>query len=60
MTTAIARDRNLEELKLKQIHLQTINETDDIYDDYATHVLGIETFKMTENQYRSALNGLPL
>lgn len=56
----IARDKNIDEIKYNLFHLQLLKESDRIYDSYSTHVLGIEIFLMTEQEYRSALNGMPM
>jgi hypothetical protein len=60
ITLNIARDKNLDDIKYNLIHLQKLKDTEAIYDDYSVHILGIDNFKMTENEYRNAINGLPL
>ena len=56
----ISRDKSIDDFKFKLVHLQNYQNNSSIYDHYATHVLGIECYKMTENEYRDALVGMPL
>ena len=56
----ISRDRSLEEIKYPFTNLNLLRKSEKLYSHYATHVLSIDAYRMTETQYRSALTGLPL
>lgn len=56
----ISRDKNLDDIKYKPIHLIALSETEQLYDSYAVHTLGVDNYKMTDAEYRNALNGLPI
>ena len=60
ITYNISRDKNVEDIKYNLIHLQLLKDTEKLYDSYAVHALGIDNFKMTDNEYRNALNGFPI
>lgn len=42
------------------MNLSLLRSSEELYDDYSTHVLSIDFFKMSEREYNIALKGMPL
>ena len=53
------RDRSLEDIKYIHSNLKILRSSDILYSFYATNVLCIDYFMMTDDDYRNALAGLP-
>lgn len=55
ITTALGRDRPLEEIEYPLIALKELRQTDDMYLPYSTSVLSVDAFKMDTKEYRDSL-----
>lgn len=59
ISQGLARDYNLCDIHYPQTSIQRMREDEDFYDHHAFQILNIQFFKMTPDEYKVALQGLP-
>ena len=59
ISQGLSRDYNLSDIQYPQTSIQRMRSDENFYDHHAFQVLNIQLFKMTPDEYKQALQGLP-